>query len=258
MNVSPTTIPGLGSGVTTTGPFSISGSGSVSSSSSALSSGASLASLFSVLAELLAVVVVVGLVGVFVIVVVANRADPDPSGRRPQSVYYFAVSFITLVASILGSAVVVVGIVRLIGRHSGSITDSVARTIVIGGLITGVSLVLLITHLRRGLVLARAEDAPSPSRRVGQSYVSAVAFLSIISLLVASVVAIYLVFALAGPGVFGSFGGRTSSLRYLIVALYLGGVAVLVLGTHRNLVSPGLALFARTSDAIGTSDAVDG
>ncbi len=73
--------------------------------------------------------------------------------------------------------------------------------------------------------LAHAEEAPSPSGRVGQSDVAAVAFLSVLSLQVTSVVAVYLVFALAGAGVFGSFGGRTPSLRSLIVTLYLSGVA---------------------------------
>ena len=116
-----------------------------------------------------------------------------PSGRRPQSVYCFAVSFITLATSIIGSAVVASGVVRLVGIPSGSITNSVVRTIVVGGLVTVISLVLLITHLRRALVLARAEDAvPSPSQRIGQSYVSAVAFVSVLSLLVISVVATYL------------------------------------------------------------------
>jgi hypothetical protein len=242
MNVTATTIPGLGglssSGITV-GPNGVPGG------SSSFSSGVGIVSVLSAVAEVLALVVVLAVVGVFVIVVVANRADPDPSGRRPQSVYYFAVSFITLVTSIVGSAVVVIGIVRLIGRHDGSIANSVARMILIGGLIAAGSLVLLVTHLRRGLVLARSESLPSPSQRVGQSYVAAVAFVSILSLLVTGVVAIYLVFAVAGPGVFGSFGGRTPSIRYLIVALYLGVVAGVVLGTHRNLIEPGLRLFQR-------------
>ncbi len=190
------------------------------------------------------ILVLVALVGLVVIVVVANRADPDPSGHRPQSVFYFAVSFVTITTSIIGSAVVVSALVRLIGSHSGSITDSVARSVVLGGLVTVVGMFLLVTHLRRGLTLARADaEAPSPSRRVGQSYVSAVAFVSVVALLVVTVLSAYLVFAIAGPGVFGSFGGRTSAFRFLIDTVYLGAVACLVLWTHRNLVSPGLSTF---------------
>ena len=63
-------------------------------------------------------------------------------------------------------------------------------------------------------------------------------------------VAIYLVFALAGAGVFGSFGGRTPSLRYLIVTLYLSGVALAVLATHRNPVTPRLRLLRWRSGTI--------
>ena len=78
---------------------------------------------------------------------------------------------------------------------------------------------------------------------MAQSYVSAVAFLSVLILLVVSILAVYLLFALAGPGVFGSFGGRTSTLRDLIDVVYVGLVAGTVLLTHRNLVTPGIRYF---------------
>jgi len=222
---------------------SLSGVGS-SSFTTVGGGGLGLGTLAQALLEVLGVLILVAVVGIFVIIVVANRADPDPSGRRPQSVYYFAVSFITLATSIVGSLVVVVGLVRLMGHHSGSIANATARTVVIGGLIALVSLFLLVTHLRRGLTLARAEDVPSgPSQRVGQSYVSATAFVSMLTLLVAGIVIAYLIFALIGPGVFGSFGGRTAAFRYLIVAAYLALVALAVLQTHRNLLRPGLRLF---------------
>jgi hypothetical protein len=97
-------------------------------------------------------------------------------------------------------------------------------------------------HLRRGVALVGSDPA-SPSRRVAQSYVSGVAFLSVLILLVVSILAVYLLFVLGGPGVFGSFGGRTSALRDLIDAVYVGLVAGTVLLTHRNLVTPGLRLF---------------
>jgi hypothetical protein len=221
--------------------------GNVSSGNLSLGGGGlGLGTLFQALLEVLGVLILVAVVGIFVIIVVANRADPDPSGRRPQSVYYFAVSFITLATSIIGSAVVIIGLVRLVGHHSGSITNSTARTVVIGGLIALVSLFLLVTHLRRGLMLARAEDVlPSPSQRVGQSYVAAVAFVAMLTLLVTGIVIAYLIFALIGPGVFGSFGGRTAAIRYLIVAAYLSLVALAVLQTHRNLLQPRLRLFPK-------------
>jgi hypothetical protein len=260
MSVTTTTLCGLSgiSGLSSSsssitcsgGPIVASNSipGGVSSGNLSIGGGGlGLGTVFEGLLEVLGVLILVAVVGIFVIIVVANRADPDPSGRRPQSVYYFAVSFITLATSIIGSAVVVIGLVRLVGHHSGSITNSTARTVVIGGLIALVSLFLLVTHLRRGLVLARAEDVlPSPSQRVGQSYVAAVAFVAMLTLLVTGVVIAYLVIALIGPGVFGAFGGRVASFRYLIVAAYLGLVALAVLQTHRNLLEPRLRLFPKS------------
>ncbi len=121
------------------------------------SPGLSLSTFVGLIFELLAVLVVLSPVGVFVIIVVANRADPDPSGRRPQSVYYFAASFVALTIAILSSAVLVSGAVVLVGNHSNSVMNSAARAIVVGGLATLISLYLLAVHLRRGLVLARAD-----------------------------------------------------------------------------------------------------
>ncbi len=216
--------------------------------------GLGLASLAGIVVDVLAIMILLALVGVLVIVVVANRADPDPSGRRPQSVYFFAVSFVTITTSIIGSTVVVWALVQLIGGHSGSITNSVARTAVLGGLVTLASLLLLVTHLRRGVALTRADGpSPNPSRRVGQSYVSAVAFLAVLSLLMVTVLGVYLIFAIAGPGVFGSFGGQTAALRTLVVAIYLGWVAVLVLWSHRNLVTPGLSFFDKSVEVTASS-----
>ena len=212
------------------------------SSSPASTVVSSILPIASIVVEILALFVGVAIVGLFIIIVVANRADPDATGHRPQSVYFFAVSFVTLVTTTIGSIVVVFSVVALVGHHSPNIGNAIARAVVIGGLITVMSGALLRTHLRRGVALVGPE-ATSPSRRVAQSYVSAVAFLSVLILLVVSILAVYLIFALAGPGVFGSFGGRTSTLRDLIDAVYVGLIAGTVLLTHRNLVTPGIRYF---------------
>ncbi len=233
----PTTFPGLGGSTGT--PFLPGGS-----SSAPLQSGSSSFGLGPVLGiafDVIAILVLLVLVGIFVIVVVANRADPDPTGRRPIAVLSFAVSFFAVIAAVVGSTVVISGFVRLIGSHSDPVANSVARMVVLGGLITLASEALLWKHLRRGLELARADETPSnPSRRVGQSYVSAISFLMTFVLFVATILAAYLIFALIGPGVFGSFGGRTSALRVLLVVVYLGVAAAVVIRTHRGLVPPGL------------------
>jgi len=218
-------------------------------------------SIFTTLAEVLGVLAVLALVGLVMIVIVANRSDPDPTGRRPQSVYLFAVSFVTLVSSVIGSTIVVSALVQLSGPHQTLpgegphyIVDSVARTATLGGLITVLSLILFTVHLRRGLALVRAVTEPtSPILRVGQSYVSGVGFLAVLVLLVTGVLAAYLIFAIVGPGVFGSFGGRAPSLRDLIDALYVGVVASIILVTHRNLVPPRLRLLGHRRGAEGPS-----
>jgi hypothetical protein len=226
--------------------------GSTSSNTSLGSSITSVLPIASIVLEVLALFVVVAVVGLFIIIVVANRADPDATGRRPQSVYFFAVSFVTLITTIVGSIVVVFSVVELVGRH-GPIANEIARAVVIGGLITVLSGALLWTHLRRGVAIVGAELS-SPTRRVAQSYVSAVSFISVLILLVTTILTVYLLFALGGPGVFGSFGGRTSALRDLIDAVYIGLVAGTVLVTHRNLVTPRLQLFGSTKGRHASDD----
>jgi len=199
------------------------------------------------LLEILAILASLAIVGIVVIVVVANRADPDPSGNRPASVYFFSVSFVTLLVSILASTVMVIAVVLLIGHH-GPIGNDVARAEVLGGLLLLISMVLFVRHLGRGLDLARASrEVTSPSKRVGQSYVGIMSFLMVVLFLLSTVASIYLLFSIAAPGVFGSFGGRADAVRDLIVTLYLAGVAVVIAFTHRDLVSPGLTFRGATT-----------
>ena len=110
----------------------------------------SLLPIASIVLEILGLLIGAVIVGIFIIIVVANRAEPDETGNRPQSVYYFAVSFVALVTTILGSVVVVFSVVELIGRHSPGIGNAIARAVVIGGLITVLSGALLWTTPARG------------------------------------------------------------------------------------------------------------
>jgi hypothetical protein len=247
-----TTIPGFtnSGGVTplqlhsgTIGVGSQSG-GSVFATPNVGNAGLSIATFVSFFLELFLALLVLSVIGVFIIIVVANRADPDPSGRRPQAVYYFAVSFVTLFVTIVGSALVVSGVDALIGNHSNAVSNTAGRAILLGALSGLIGAVLLVVHLRRGLDLVRQDtQPPAPSRRVGQSYVSSVAFVSVISLLFLFVFSVYLIFALVAPGVFGAPGGQGITAHVLVVAIYLWIVSLIVLGTHRTLVSPGLDFF---------------
>jgi hypothetical protein len=196
--------------------------------------------LITLLLSLLGLVVILTVVGVLVIVIVSNRADPDPSGRRPLSVYLFGISFVTLLTAVIGSVAVVESLVSLIGSSGPGFGNAVARGAVLGGLITVVSLAVLVVHLRRGLRFAVADGTAGPSQRIARSYVAAVAFVSVLMLLLSAIVGVYLVFVLAGPGVFGFGVSRTVAGEALIVTAYVAVVALLILETHRDLVSPGL------------------
>jgi len=205
--------------------------------------GSGLASVVGVSAVIWMILLVLAAVAFVFIVLMANRIDPDPTGRRPHAVYFFGVSFVTIGTAIIGSAVIVGSLVQFVGSHSSPIADSVARSVLLGGLVTSVSVLLLVVHLRRGLALADSGgESPNPSRRIGQTYVSAVAFIAVLTLLVVAVLAVYTVFAIAGPGVFGSFGGRGPALRVLIESVYVGAVAIVVLWTHSGLIAPGLRI----------------
>ncbi|HLN17653.1 MAG TPA: hypothetical protein VK277_12995, partial [Acidimicrobiales bacterium] len=192
------------------------------------------------------------LVAIFVIVVVANRAEPDRSGRRTFSVYLFSVSFVTVFLALFGSVVVVDSLVQLIGGHGGGVVygvvsgssgsvhftktihpvgDEVVRGVVAGGLITLIAIAVLVPHLRRGLQVAGADQRSGPSARVGQAYAAAVAFVTILIVVVALAVVIYHLFELAGPGTFQSSGG-TPVVRSLLEVLYLGIAAGILFAVH--------------------------
>jgi hypothetical protein len=246
-----TTIPGLptGAGISEcpTGSACLPAQ-AVSGSSGLGVSGTSLdfSALAGVFVEILAIMSMAALVGILLIAVVANRADPDPTGRRPQSVYYFVVSFVTIMTSIFGSAVFVASILWLTAGHSASADHSISQLLLVSALVLAVSTTLFRLHLRRGLALARADSSNSnPSHRVGQSYVSIVAFVSILVLLVTSIFAIYLIFAVVSPSTFGSFGGRSISVRLLLELIYLALVAAAVLWSHSSLLTPRLGIFSK-------------
>jgi len=211
--------------------------------------GSAVTGIASIVGLVVAVMGVIGVsifIGSLVIIVVANRADPDPSGHRPQAVYFFAVSLVTLLISIFASAAVVSAILSIIGSHPSSTNNASARVIVLGGAITLIAVGLLVSHLRRGIELARVgSEATTPSRRVGQSYVAAATFIAILVFLVNVVIAVYLLFSIASPAVFGSLGGRGTAVRMLVDSLYLVGLSMAIVMTHRSLVPPGLTILTR-------------
>jgi hypothetical protein len=200
------------------------------------------------------------IVAIFVVIVVANRADPDPTGRRPLAVYLFGVSFFSIFVVLFGSFAMVLGLVQLIGSHPGVVSasqhpvgDSVTRVVVLGGIIVAVAAVLLLTHLRRGLSLPEVVNGqPGPVARVAQSYAASVSFLCVIIAAVSVVVFLYEVVRILAPGVFELTGTRVGAARVLLAALYLAFAAAGLVAAHaRHLPSGGWGPLVQTGPGPG-------
>jgi hypothetical protein len=187
------------------------------------------------------------IVAIFVVIVVANRADADPSGRRPLAVYLFGVSFFSVFVVLFGTFAMVLGLVQLIGSHPGvagvvqhPVGDSVVRTVVLGGIIVAVAALLLLYNLRRALDLPEVRQGqPGPVARVAQSYAASVSFVSIFIGAVSLVVFLYEVFRILAPGVFELTGTRVAAARVVLAALYLALASAALVAAHARLLPQG-------------------
>jgi hypothetical protein len=187
-------------------------------------------------------------VAIFVVIVVANRADPDPTGRRPVAVYLLAVAFFSTFVVLFGSFAIVLGLVQLIGSHSATgaigvehpVGDAVARVVVLGGIIVAVASVLLLASTRRALSFPEiAQGQPGPVTRVAQSYAAGVSFVCVIIAAASLVVFVYEVFRIVAPGVFELTGTRVGAVRVLLAALYLTLAAAVMVVAHARLLPDG-------------------
>ena len=209
----------------------------------------SLTGLFGVLgfAFIAELVVPVGLGAIFVIVVVASRSEPDPSGRRAVSVFMLATAFVTLFIALSASVATVAALASLIGhRHAGGsgahpVGDQVARIVVVSLLLGIAAGLAFAVHLPRALGATRAETTATrspagPVARVWQTYTAVVSFVCVMLTIAAVVLALYQLFRLAGPGVFdpGS-SSRTGAVRVLLPSAYLALAAIGLMLYHQRL-----------------------
>ena len=187
------------------------------------------------------------ILAIFVVIVVANRADPDPTGRRPRAVYLFAVAFFSVFVVLFGTFAMVLGLVQLIGSHPAvasvakhPVGDAVIRVVVLGGVIVAVATMLLVTSLQRAVDLPElVHGPPGPVTRVAQSYAASVSFAALLIGAVSLVVFFYEAFRILAPGVFELTGTRVAASRVLLSALYLVFASAAVLLTHRRLLHAG-------------------
>ena len=82
-----------------------------------------------------------------IIIIVANRAEPDQRGLRPHSVYLFGMSFVTLQLTFAGSVLIITSLFSVIAPHVSPLTNSIAREVVIGGLLVVLFGAALLLHL---------------------------------------------------------------------------------------------------------------
>lgn len=215
--------------------------------------------VFLVVAVILLLPLLIG--GVFVVVVVANRAEPDPSGRRPALVYALGVSFVTLFITLFATTSFVAALCRLIGSHRGGgggitdflgsdgvgahqhpLGDSVARQAVLSGIVAVIAGVVCWLHVRAaGRTAEPVASGLDPLVRVRSSYVAAVSFVAVFIIVGASVLVLYDIFRGIAPGVFNASGagGSVEVLRSMIPALFLALAAGAILVAHlRNAPPP--------------------
>jgi hypothetical protein len=173
---------------------------------------------------------------VLVILVVSNRAEPDGRGLRPFSVYVFAMSFLTLWIAYVGSIAVVTSLTAPIERHAFPLTNAVAKGCTVGAIITALAGAVLWYHLRLGRRIASGDERiDGPNRRVLHTYVAAVAFVATVVAVVALGIIIYLMFVLAGPGVYGTGSPQADVVRSLVDAAYVFVGAAIIGWLHLRM-----------------------
>jgi hypothetical protein len=198
------------------------------------------------------------------IVGVSNRSDADPKGSRPMAAYLFSGSFLFLWIAYGGLVVALDSLVNLIGTHSSefgsfggvglgiygqpSYDNEAIRDCVIGAILLVFVGGAYLLHLRRGNLLADAEDNPSgPTKRVMRSYVAFVSFIAVIIFVLAISVAVYGVFELISPSIFGGGGSRDATTRGILDALVLVVLSGGVFSFHQRFAPAALRLLGRTT-----------
>ena len=173
---------------------------------------------------------------VLIIVIVANRAEPDPRGLRPHSVYLFGMSFVTLQLTYAGLILIATSLFSLIAPHDSPMNNTIAREVVVGALFVVIAGGAWVGHVTRGIAVARGEDSVGPNARVMKSYAGVVGFIYFLQVIFAFGISIYLLLSLIAPGVFGSIGSsRSGTLAALLDALWIMFISGVTVAIHSSL-----------------------
>jgi hypothetical protein len=191
---------------------------------------------------LLSVLASVGSIVTYIIIVVANRAEPDPSGTRTSAIYHVGTAFIALWLEIAGAITIFVTLFNLIGTGSTTffsneihpLRDSTIRGITIGILLSLVGGYTAISHRSKAIDLANVDPA-GPSSRVLRSYAAVVSFISIVVVVVTLLAFAWSALGQIAPGVYET-GGRIQDLRNLLDEAAVLVIFTWVFSTHRRFV----------------------
>jgi hypothetical protein len=203
---------------------------------------------------LLITVLPVGLILLAVVVVFSGRDDPDPSSRRPETLYLCAASFVATFTLLFAAYGVANAVARMPldddratfdfttpdgstpeRASSGGENDDEVRAAVQAGLLALVALAVLVPHVQRlrSVVQEPGFDG-SPARRVYIGYLYATSFVAVVLLLATVTVVAYSAFSALAPGVAASdgTGDRSNALVSISSLLVLVGGAGTVLLLH--------------------------
>jgi hypothetical protein len=186
----------------------------------------------------------VGSIVTYIIIVVANRAEPDPTGNRTSAIFHVGTAFIALWLEIAGVITIFFTLFDLIGAGSRTyfstevhpLGDATIRGITIGLLLSIVGGYTALTHRAKAMELASNDEVvASPTKRVVRSYAAVVSFICVIVVVVTLLVFLWAVLGLIAPGVYQT-GSRTDDFRVLLDAATVLAVFSWVRSTHRHLV----------------------
>jgi len=193
---------------------------------------------------LLIVLASVGSIVTYIIIVVANRAEADPTGNRTSAIYHVGTAFVALWLEIAGVITIFVTLFALIGAGRTTnfsnevhpLGDSTIRGITIGLLLSIVGGYTALTHRAKAIDLASTDVLEtSPSKRVVRSYAAVVSFISVIVVVITLLAFMWSVLGLIAPGVYET-GARIHDLRLLLDESTVLAVFGWVFSTHRHMV----------------------
>jgi|HubBroStandDraft_3_1064219.scaffolds.fasta_scaffold161589_2 hypothetical protein len=188
----------------------------------------------------------------FFIVAIGNRSDADPTGSRPIAAYLFSGAFLFIWVAYFGIAAAAFSLINLIGSHATgpftlpvSYDNEAIRACVLGGLLVVFAGGAGYLHLKKGNALADAEANPSgPTKRVMRSYVALVSFISILIVVPALIVTLWLVFGLISPTIFLASSSKTVTARGILDALVLVFLGGAIFTFHQRFAPVSLRTFS--------------